>query len=159
MLLVPKPTLDTVLHPTYAAVVGAAATMCAVVVTRARRGRGTAAERVVFAVFLLLMPMVYWSTCWLAAAGGAWLWIELAGQLIFLPFVLAGWKRAPVWLAIGMATHGLGWDLWHLDRGAVMPRWYALDCLIIDLSWAVYILAQARHWRRAQASGIEAARA
>jgi hypothetical protein len=99
-----------------------------------RTGRARA-ERVVAALFLVSMALVY-----LAAALRAHqpLGLELAGLALFGGLALAGSLRSPWWLVAGIAAHGLAWDLWHTD-GVVVQAWYAPACAVIDVALASYL--------------------
>ena len=37
----------------------------------------------------------------------------------------------------------LAWDLWHYDHATFIPNWYALGCLITDVSLGIYVALQA----------------
>lgn len=112
--------------------------------------RGARAERIVLAVFLASMPLVYTSTWYRAGVGGS-IGIEVAGFVLFAILALIGATRAPWVLVIGIAAHGL-WDLAHHGRSAFMPDWYALACAIVDAGVAIYAASRVGRWR--ESSGI-----
>ena len=45
-------------------------------------------------------------------------------------------------LAIGIAWHGIGWDVWHFSGGLGVPAWYARGCLLADLAIGFYVMTQ-----------------
>ncbi len=147
-LLVPDLSVETVGHPTFAAVVGGAIVLTVVTVLRAGGRRGSRLERTGLAVFLLLMPTVYLVGWLLSGAGTSWLWVELAGQTAFGALAVLGLRRSPWVLAAGIGAHGLVWDSWHYGRTPFMPDWYAIACAVVDVGAAVYVAAQVRAWRR-----------
>jgi hypothetical protein len=99
-------------------------------------------EMLLFAVFLVSMPLVYLEAAWRA---GMPLWPQLVGLAAYGALTLAGLLRAPWLLAVGIALHGLGWDIPHLHRG-VVTDWYAVGCAVIDVSMAGYAASRARSW-------------
>jgi hypothetical protein len=149
-LLVPDLSLSLISQPVFGAVVGCGIALTLVTVVRAQGRRGSRLERRCLAFFLLLMPTVYLAS-WLRFGGGSgWLAAELAGQVIFGVLAIAGLRRWPWLLAIGIAGHGLLWDAWHYGRTPFMPDWYALACAIVDVGLALYVAAQVRVWSSAR---------
>jgi hypothetical protein len=137
---------DVCLH----AAVAAAATIVLLWVTRLLGARGIAIERVVLALFLAAMPLVY-ILRWLFDRDGAsnvWLWLELLGLGIYATLAVLGLKVSPWYLAAGIAGHGIAWDLWHdFIAETYMPHWYAIACLLVDLGLGVYVAARIPAWR------------
>jgi hypothetical protein len=113
--------------------------------TRLLGGRGIAIERVVLALFLAAMPVVY-ILRWLMArdgAGSGWLGAELFGFVIFAAVALMGLKVSPWYLAGGIAAHGIAWDSWHYSiHETYMPHWYAIACLLVDVGLGMYVAAR-----------------
>jgi hypothetical protein len=82
-------------------------------------------------------------------AGRGAIELEVFGIAVFVALAVAGWFRSPWFLVIGIAGHGVAWDLWH--HGAlVVPSWYALGCLVADLALAAYAATQVPAYRAAQ---------
>lgn len=102
------------------------------------------------ALFLAAMPFVY-VIAWFEkqSAGGptGWLALEIAGIPIYAGLANQGLRKSPMLLVFGIAAHGLLWDLWHLfTHTDYLPRWYALDCLVVDLSLSLYLGMRAPRW-------------
>jgi hypothetical protein len=135
--------------PCHQAAIAAAATIAILFATRRMGSRGVALERVVMALFLTGMPLIYIAS-WLVTGGGgsgrAWLAIELAGLPVYAALALLGLRRSAWYLAAGIAAHGLGWDVWHLHSDYI-PRWYAIGCLLVDVGLALHVAARAATWR------------
>ena len=114
--------------------------------------RGIAIERIVSALFLAGMPLVYILRWWAnggAGAGSAWLWVEIVGLPIYAGLAILGLRRSPTLLAAGILGHGLLWDSWHyLVHSAYIPDWYSVACLIVDIGIGVYVAVRAPAWTR-----------
>ena len=119
-----------------AIVVTAALTVTAFAGEKARR-----LERSLLAIFLAGMPLPYILNLVWYGGSTAWLALELAALPIYGALALAGLRRSPAYLAAGISAHGLLWDAWHLG-GTPMPSWYALGCLIVDQTMALYVLVR-----------------
>jgi hypothetical protein len=133
----------------------AGATIVLLHVTRLLGARGIAIERVVLALFLVGMPVVY-ILRWVLdrdGAGREWVWLELLGLVVFAALAVLGLKVSPWYLVAGIAGHGIAWDLWHyfIDE-TYMPHWYAITCLLVDVGIAVYVAARIPAWREWQRS-------
>ncbi len=101
------------------------------------------AEQIVLAVFLAGMPLIY-VEAYLVRGGP--IVGELLGLLSFCVLAALSLWRSPWFLVAGLALHGLGWDLWHLD--SPVPAWYAVNCAVIDVALAVHAAGRTyRHWR------------
>jgi len=139
----------TLADPCHQGAIAAAVTIAILFATRRMGSRGVALERVVMALFLAGMPLIYIAG-WLVTGGGgagrAWLAIELAGLPVYAALALLGLRRSAWFLAAGIAAHGLGWDAWHLHSDYI-PRWYAIGCLLVDVGLALYVAARAATWR------------
>ena len=103
-------------------------------------------ERRLLALFLLLMPTVYLSSLALHGGGAPWPVVEIAGQLVFAALAIAGLRSSGWYLAVGIAAHGLAWDLWHHGRTTFIPDWYTVGCLIVDVGWGVYAASRIAVW-------------
>ena len=108
-------------------------------------------ERAMLAAFLVGMPLVY-VMGWFAArdrTASSWIWIELLGLALFAAFAALGLKNSPWFLAIGIAGHGFAWDSWHYKNSAYTPDWYAVACLLVDLTLGTYVAARVPTYQRA----------
>jgi hypothetical protein len=142
LLLVPESPLHALGEPTYLAALAATATTIFLLISRfvARRGD---LERLVLAVFLAGMPMVYLWAALLRGDRGA-LAVELAGVAIFGGAAIAGYLRVPWLLGVGILAHGVLWDAWHHGRSGYIADWYSAACLIADLGIGIYALTHVR---------------
>jgi hypothetical protein len=95
-------------------------------------------ERIWFAAFLAGMPGICIAT---ALRAGESAGIEWLGLAIFGACAIAGLRR-PAFLAWGIAAHGLLWDALHVGRSSFMPDWYAVVCLIADVSLGLWLAAR-----------------
>jgi len=134
----------------------AAATIVLLYVTILLGARGIAIERIVLALFLAAMPMVY-ILRWLLDRNGAgreWLWLELLGFVVYAALAVLGLKESPWYLAGGIAAHGIAWDAWHyFTAETYMPHWYAIACMLVDVGLGVYVAARIPAWREWQRAG------
>jgi hypothetical protein len=71
--------------------------------------------------------------------------IELTAATAFVVLALFGLWVAPVFIAVGLALHGL-WDIAHRPRGITtrMPTWYPPFCAAYDFVFAGVFLFLAR---------------
>ena len=118
--------------------------------------RGARPELFSLTIFLAAMPVVYVSRYFFAgveSADGTWLRVELAGVVIFATLAVLGLKVSPWFLAGGIVAHGVGWDLWHYGSSTYIPDWYAVGCMVIDLTLGVYVATRMpvyrSHWKPA----------
>ncbi|MDX2166030.1 MAG: hypothetical protein SF182_03170 [Deltaproteobacteria bacterium] len=148
--LVPDWSPAHLLQPVYLAAVGGIVTTFAITGIRVSGRRGSVIERLLLAVFLAGMPLIYLSS-WLLAPQSGWLAGELLGVAWFVGLAIAGWRGSIWWLAIGIAAHGVGWDLWHYRHATFIPNWYAVGCLLTDLSLGLYVATQAPAFARPSA--------
>ncbi|MFC7550389.1 hypothetical protein [Plantactinospora sp. GCM10030261] len=67
---------------------------------------------------------------------GRWLTVELAGVVVFgaatVGALLVDDTAARVLLGLGWLAH-TGWDIIHHRLNAVVPRWWAEQCAVVDL--------------------------
>jgi hypothetical protein len=137
--------------PCHLAALAGLGTTVTLLVTRHLGARALRVERTLSAVFLAGMPLVYvGSWLWTEGSGAslAWLCVEAGAVPIYGALALLGLYRSPLLLVVGIAGHGLLWDAWHIGRSAYVPDWYAIGCLVLDVSLAVYLLVRARRWPR-----------
>jgi hypothetical protein len=132
-----------------AAVAGAITVVC-LWLTRWLGSRAMRFERAMLSAFLVGMPLVY-VMGWFAArdhAASSWIWVELLGLALFTAFAALGLKNSPWFLAIGIAGHGVAWDSWHYKNSAYIPNWYAVACLLVDLTLGAYLAARVPVYRQ-----------
>jgi hypothetical protein len=144
LLLVPDITPANWYEPTILAGVGTPLVLATLVGWRIERAP-VAWERMLLAAFLFLMPTVYLSSLALHGGSRDWLTTEVIGQALFATIALIGW-RVPWVLAVGLASHGLGWDSWHHGRTQFIPDWYTIACLMVDVGYGVYALSRLPAW-------------
>src|SRR5262249_24760959 len=130
--------------PTAETLAGLATVVVAVtlVVLRCLPQRRLHLERLIYAGFLAAMPFIY-----LAAAlklGSRFdIAIELLGVPVFVGLDAFGYYRSFLALGLGLAAHGLGWDLWHHGSSSYIASWYPSACLVIDLALGFLVVTQA----------------
>lgn len=127
--------------PDYWGVAGSLITCATVIYLRRWSGAGSRAELTLWAIFLVLMPVVYVAAWIRAGVVTAALGVEIAGFVAYGVVALLG-RRSPWFLVAGIGAHGL-WDAWHIGNLAFpgpryITRWYAIFCLIIDVAFAAY---------------------
>jgi hypothetical protein len=153
LALVPGASLMRPVTPPDQAIYGFLLTLVALGLFRAL-GR-VRSERIWLAVLLALMPVVYIRSG-LAQDPPANLTIELVGLALFVGLAIGGILQSPWLLVLGLLAHGLAWDIWHLD-GAVVPRWYALACVAVDIGLAAYAATRVAVWQNSDAPARAAA--
>jgi hypothetical protein len=130
--------------PTAETLAGLAAVVVvvALVVLRRLPKRRWRFERLIYAGFLAAMPFIY-----LAAAlklGSSFdIAIELVGVPVFVGLAVFGYYKSFLALGLGLAAHGLGWDLWHHGSASYIASWYPSACLVVDLALGFLVLTQA----------------
>lgn len=148
------PVWTDFLDPSILAAIAGAVTLILIYLARWRGDAGAAFERGVLALFLAGMPVIYLAR-WFAFrpenSPPVWLAIELAGLGIFSMLAVLGLKRSPWFLAVGIAGHGIVWDISHWTS-AYMPSWYPLMCLLVDIGLGLYTAVRIPGWRRASAA-------
>jgi hypothetical protein len=121
------------------------AVVFALLVTRFFGEGGLVFERVMLAVFLAGMPLVYVASWFLSPSTGAgWLGVELLGVPVYGAFAVLGLRSSPWWIVAGTAAHGICWDAWHHATTSVVPPWYVTGCLLLDISIALYFATRTK---------------
>lgn len=126
-------------------------TLILMYVTRWRGDAWMPFERGVLAVFLAGMPVIYmarWFNFRPADSQPVWLVVELLGLGIFGLLAALGINRSPWFLVVGIAGHGIVWDLSHLTSDYI-PSWYTIMCMLVDVGLGLYAAARIPAWRRA----------
>ncbi len=149
--VVPASPFSHLNQPVYLATLLAPVTCVVLIALRFRAPRAVRLEKLLLALFLGGMPFVYAST---ALLGGHPVGAELVGIAVFVPLALAGYRGSPWFLAAGIAAHGVGWDLWHHPGELVVPRWYALGCLVVDVALGAYVATQVAAYREGGARSL-----
>src|SRR5215831_1753821 len=114
----------------------------ALVVLRLLPKRRLPVERSIYAVFLAAMPIIYFAAALRLGSSSA-IAIELVGVVVFVGLAVFGYYKSFLALGIGVAAHGLGWDLWHRNSASYIASWYPFACMLIDLTLGFLALAQA----------------
>ena len=107
-----------------------------------RPGSGRRRERVVLAIFLGAMPLVYLASAARLGAAAAWWALEAFGLVLYTG--LATWSLTTAWLLpVGLLAHGI-WDLAHHQRTPFLADWYAVACAVVDLGVCIYATQMVR---------------
>jgi uncharacterized protein DUF6010 len=99
-------------------------------------------ERFIYAIFLAGMPFIYLAAA-LKLGSGSGMAMELVGVPVFTGLAAYGYYKSFPVLGLGIAAHGLGWDLWHHGSVTYIAGWYPLACLVIDLALGFLAMTQA----------------
>src|SRR5215510_13863582 len=114
----------------------------ALVVLRCLPSRRWHVERLIYAGFLAAMPFIY-----LAAAlkrGSSFdIAIELTGVPVFVGLAVFGYYKSFLVHGLGLAAHGVDWDLWHHGSTSYITSWYPSACLVVDLALGFLVVTQA----------------
>lgn len=98
-------------------------------------------ERLIYAVFLAAMPFIYFAAA-LRQGSGSDIAIELVGVFVFVGLAVFGYYKSFLALGLGIAAHGLGWDLWHHRSASYIASWYPFACMLIDLALGFLVVTQ-----------------
>ena len=144
--IVPESPLRNLDDPNHWGVLGFVLTLLVLVNLWMRGIRGSRTERDLFVLFLVGMPIIYLAD-WVRFGGdGIWLWVELAGALVYWTLAYLAVRRSPWFLAGGIAAHAL-WDGWHYGSSTYVPDWYVVGCVVIDLAVGLYLISWVRAWQ------------
>jgi hypothetical protein len=137
--------------PCHVATIAGVISVVGFVVTRRLGDRALGLERLLAALFLGAMPFVYVGSYLTSRApsGPEWQWIELAAVPLYVVPAIVGFRKHPELLALGIALHGMGWDLWHYGTSTYVPSWYAAGCLELDVALAAYVFTRLPRWKKA----------
>ena len=114
----------------------------ALVVLRCLPKRRLRFERLIYAVFLAAMPFIYLAAA-LKQGSSSDIAIELVGVPVFAGLAVFGYYKSFLALGLGLAAHGLGWDLWHHGSASYIAGWYPSACLLVDLALGFLVFTQA----------------
>lgn len=129
--------------PPYFAVISSVVFAVFFVALRLMPRRNLKFERLSLALFLGSMPIIYiWSA--LLHEDKTGVLVETAGALIYMGLAVWGFKRSssPSILPLGIAAHGMAWDIWHHNHSAYMDNWYPVGCFLIDIALAFVVVTQ-----------------
>jgi hypothetical protein len=130
--------------PTAETLAGLATVVVAValVVFRLLPKRRLRFERLIYAGFLAAMPFIYLAAA-LKRGSSLDIATELVGVPLFVGLAVFGYYKSFLALGVGLAAHGLGWDLWHHGSASYIAGWYPSACLLVDLALAFLVVTQA----------------
>ena len=129
--------------PTAETLAGLATVVVAValIVLRCLSKRRWHFERLIYAGFLAAMPFIYLAAG-LKRGSSFDIAIELVGVPVFVGLAVFGYYKSFLALGLGLAAHGLGWDLWHHGSTSYIASWYPCACLLVDLALAFLVVTQ-----------------
>ena len=140
-LVPPAPLISYLVNPAYFALVGATFVAPAYAFLVIRTQSPQWQERLILSLFLAAMPVIYfWAV--LQAGGRDWAIVEAVGLAIFVVWAVVGYRRSTLLLGIGIAAHGVAWDIWHHARTDFIESWYPFGCLIVDLAFGFAVAAR-----------------
>ena len=154
VFIVPAAPFGRIAEPIYLAAVSSSTLTVALMVMRLRARRNVRIEKLLLALVLGAMPMIYTLTAMRNGESGDVLAIEATAILGFGVLAVLGFVRSPWFLAAGIAAHGLIWDGSHHAAHLVVPGWYAIFCLVVDVMLGLYVTTQVRAYSRAARSGF-----
>lgn len=144
LVIVPVSPFGHIVEPIYLATVSSSTITVVLMALRFRARRDVRVEKLLLAMFLGAMPMIYSLAAVRNAAPGDVLALEVAAIAVFGALAVIGFNGSPWFLVIGIAGHGLIWDGSHHAADLVVPHWYAVFCLVVDVMLAAYVATQIR---------------
>jgi hypothetical protein len=114
----------------------------ALVVLRRLPARRLRFERLIYAVFLAAMPLIYLAAA-LRQGSSSDIAIELVGVFAFVSLAVIGYYKSFLAIGLGIAAHGFGWDSWHHSSASYIASWYPFACMLIDVALGFLMLTQA----------------
>lgn len=142
-LLTPaRSSIEYLTNPAYCAMAGATLSAALYSAIHIVATHSELWRRRLLALFLAGMPLIY---LWGAILVGDTpvILLEIVGAFIFIPMAVFGYRKSMLVLGVGIAAHGIAWDLWHHHRATYMEPWYPIGCLVVDLSLCLVVLAYA----------------
>ena len=140
-VLVPRSALDDFSKAEILAGWATVVVAVALVALRLLPKRRLRVERSIYAVFLAAMPLIYFAAA-LRQGSSSDIAIELVGVFVFVGLAIFGYFKSFLALGLGIAAHGVGWDLWHHSSASYIASWYPFACLLIDLALGFLVLTQ-----------------
>ena len=144
LFIVPTSPFGHIGEPIYLAAVSSCSLTVALMVMRLRARRDARLEKLLLALFLGAMPMIYTLTALRNGESGNVLAVEATAIVVFGGLAMIGFVYSPWFLVAGIAGHGLVWDGSHHAEHLVVPSWYAVFCLVVDVMLAAYVATQIR---------------
>ncbi len=141
LFIVPTSPFGRMGEPIYLAAISSSSLTIALMVMRMRARRDVHLEKLLLALFLGAMPMIYTLTALRNGETSSVLAIEATAIVVFGGLAVIGFVDSPWYLAAGIAAHGLIWDGSH-HADLVVPGWYAVFCLVVDVMLAAYVATQ-----------------
>lgn len=148
LAIVPVSPFGHIVEPIYLAAVSSSTITVVLMVLRLRTKRNIRVEKLLLAMFLGAMPVIYSLTAMRDGASGDVLALEMSAIAVFGALAVIGFNGSPWFLVIGIAGHGLLWDGSHHAAHLVVPGWYAVFCLVVDVMLAAYVATQIRAYSR-----------
>lgn len=153
LVIVPVSPFGHIVEPIYLATVSSSTITIVLMVLRLRTRRAVRVEKLLLAMFLGAMPVIYSLTAVRNGASGDVLALEVAAIAVFGALAVIGFNGSPWFLVIGIAGHGLLWDGSHHAAELVVPTWYAVFCLVVDVMLAAYVSTQIRAYSTSRSEG------
>lgn len=144
LVIVPVSPFGHIVEPIYLATVSSSTITVVLIALRLRTRREVRVEKLLLAMFLGAMPVIYSLTAVRDGASGDVLALEAAAIAVFGVLAVLGFNSSPWFLVVGIAGHGLLWDGSHHAAHLVVPGWYAVFCLVVDVMLAAYVATQIR---------------
>jgi hypothetical protein len=139
--------------PQYFAAFGAVVTGVVFFAIRFLIPRNLKLEKLVLALFLTSMPLIYlWSA--FVAHDSSGIVLELIGVVIYSSLAIYGYQRSVLILSLGIAAHGIVWDLLHHNHSLYIENWYSLGCFVVDIAYGFLVLTQLKAHATNQNSNI-----
>jgi len=142
LFIVPASPFGHIGEPIYLAAVSSSSLTIALMAMRLRARRDVHVEQLLLALFLGAMPIIYTLTALRNGDSGSVLAVEVTAILVFGGLAVSGFLGSPWFLAGGIAAHGLFWDASHHVEHLVVPSWYSVFCLVVDVLLAAYVATQ-----------------
>jgi hypothetical protein len=141
-LVVPASPFAHLDQAVYFATVATTPITVALVVLRFAAKRRIGLEKQLLAAFLAGMPVIYTVAAIQQGASGQVISMEGTAILVFGVFAIVGVIGSPWFLVVGIAAHGVCWDVWHHPTELVVPGWYAVGCFVVDVAMAGWAATQ-----------------
>jgi hypothetical protein len=153
LVIVPVSPFGRIVEPIYLATVSSSAITVVLMTLRLRTRRDVRVEKLLLAMFLGAMPVIYSLTAVRNGASVDVLALEISAIVVFGALAVVGFNGSPWFLVIGIAGHGLLWDGSHHAAHLVVPGWYAVFCLVVDVMLAAYVATQIRAYSTSRSRG------
>ncbi|MDR3415711.1 MAG: hypothetical protein P4L83_05955 [Nevskia sp.] len=137
----PVPLAEYAYNPAYFALAAGTLTSALYLALRLAPARTEGLERLLLALFLAAMPLIY---LWAALRSGdrAGALIEAGGFCVYGALAFVGYRRSVALLGLGIIAHGVGWDAWHHHHAAYIEPWYPFGCFVVDAGLGLLVLVR-----------------